>query len=130
MNVTCHAPCLESSTTPSHMHFAMYEKLFLKQKVFILVLVKVRWTDSDKMLNHPSIILWTTLRYIFIWTDSDKHGGQPSEKNPLFKAMSCIHTRYARCPHAREMQKLLHGIYLFACMHASISSSQNCMLFS
>ena len=34
MNVTCHAPCLESSLTPSHMHFSMYEIFFSKTKGF------------------------------------------------------------------------------------------------
>ena len=110
MNVTCHAPCLESSLTPLHMHFHTH-------KVFVLVLVKVRWTDNDKMLDHHPIF--------FIWTDSDnivdgsdKNGGQPSEKNFLFKAMSCIHTQYAQHPHAREMQSYcMVFIYLHVCMH-------------
>ena len=69
MNITCHAPCLESSSNPSHKHFAMYEKLFIKQKFFVLVVVKVRWKDSDKMLdNHP---------IFFNWKDSDNTVDKP-----------------------------------------------------
>ena len=38
LNVYMLVPCLESSPTPSHMPFVMYEKLFSKTKVFVLFL--------------------------------------------------------------------------------------------
>ena len=99
-------------------------KSFLKQKIFVLAIVKFSWTNSDKILDHPPIL--------FIWIDFDnnvdyppififgqtliKFGGQPSEKNHLF--MLCICTQYSQCPHALGMHRYcMVFIYLHACMH-------------
>ena len=46
--------------------------------------------------------------------------------NRLFKAMSCTHTRYTRCPHAREMQYYLVFTYLHACMYQYHSHKTTC----
>ena len=122
----CHMPCSYASSPHRLSHTCIFPcmKIISKTKGFVLVLAKVSWTNSDKILDHPPIffsfgqtpiIMWTTLRYSFFWTDSDKFGGQPSEKNHLF--MWCIHTQYARCPHAREVHNYcMIFIYFHACM--------------
>ena len=65
----CHMPrALIDSLT--HAFWPCIIKSFLKQKIFVLALKKVSWTDSDKILNNPPIF--------FIWTDSDKNVDYPT----------------------------------------------------
>ena len=51
---TCHAPGLEFSPTPSHMHFPCMKKRFHNKR---FLFPKTHWTISDIK------IYWTTLRY-------------------------------------------------------------------
>ena len=49
----------------------------------------------------------------------------PPIETALYKSMSCTHTRFTRCPCARAMLILLHGIYVF---HACFSTHTISML--
>ena len=80
MNVTCHAPCLKSSPTHSHMQFSMYENYFQNKRFFFCFSSHGSFIGHTPiiMLDHPPIffightpkILWTTLQ---------KYYGQPSD---------------------------------------------------
>ena len=110
---TCIFPCMKTISKTKDFCFSSCEGSLDRLRYFF------HWTNSDNTVDNPLIYLY--------WTNSDNYGGQPSDKNRLFKAIPCTHTRYTRCPHAREMQcYCMVFTYLHACMYQYHSHKTAC----
>ena len=116
----CNLPCMKTISKTKDFCFNSHESFIGHTPIIML--------DHPPIffIGHTPKILWTTLRY-FHWTYSDNNVGQPSDKNCLFKAMSCSHTRYTRCPHAHEMRcYCMVFTYLNACVYQYHSRKTAC----
>ena len=125
---TCPIPCLESSSTPSHMPKPNVRKIqFSKQKVFVL---ENLLPSFDKYFGQPSEMnCWVILRNshgsaseMNYWTTLQGNYSENLPQNSFhnhfyfsFIFMSCTHTYHSRVPRC-----IWNALCHFQTIHANI----------